>query len=283
MSSNLIELEKTCTKIDSEINALCSENKCLEEIFATQKRFDKLLKLIDVNIKEVAQTKKNKNQAKKVEKAKLLIKEEVCDIMNNEQYYDTKMIDMEKTYGKKKEDILKNMKQYIEKNLLEDMMQTLSENEKELLEKLESKKNESKDSKNKLELLKKDKNTLESKSEKDLESIQKKIDSKEAELSIKQEALKKMGNEFKYESNSKCGDKELEAVMKKGKKDIQKISNNKFKAFTADIPSEDLPQVGTLYQQGKKRELAITYWQELEIGESEASRLKAELVCEREA
>lgn len=283
MSSKLIELEKTCTKIDNEINALCSENKCLEEIFAKQKRFDKLLELIDVTIKEVAQTKKNKNQAKKVEKAKLLIKKEVCDIMNNEQYYDTKMLDMEKTYGKKNEDILKNMKQYIEKNLLEDMMQTLYENEKEPLEKLESKKNESKDSKNKLELLKKDKNTLESKSEKDLESIQKKIDSKEAELSIKQEALKKMGNEFKYESNSKCGDKELEAVMKKGKKDIQKISNNKFKAFTADIPSEDLPQVGTLYQQGKKRELAITYWQELEIGESEASRLKAELVCEREA
>ncbi len=283
MSSKLIELEKTCTKIDNEINALCSENKCLEEIFAKQKRFDKLLELIDVTIKEVAQTKKNKNQAKKVEKAKLLIKKEVCDIMNNEQYYDTKMLDMEKTYGKKNEDILKNMKQYIEKNLLEDMMQTLYENEKEPLEKLESKKNESKDSKNTLELLKKDKNALESKSEKDLESKKEKFKNKEAELSIKQEALKKMGNEFKYESNSKCGDKELKAVMKKGKKDIQKTSNNKFKAFTPDIPSEDLPQVGTLYQQGKKRELAITYWQELEIGESEASRLKAELVCEREA
>ena len=45
---------------------------------------------------------------------------------------------------------------------------------------------------------------------------------------------------------------------------------------------ELLPKVGVLYSdnKGKNRELAIYKWDELDLGETEANRLNANLVCE---
>ena len=47
-----------------------------------------------------------------------------------------------------------------------------------------------------------------------------------------------------------------------------------------NIPVESLPRVGTLYIDGKKRQLAIQNWEELDLGEEESRRLSAELVTE---
>ena len=47
-----------------------------------------------------------------------------------------------------------------------------------------------------------------------------------------------------------------------------------------NIPVESLPRVGTLYIDGKKRQLAIQTWEELDLGEEESRRLSAELVTE---
>ena len=112
----------------------------------------------------------------------------------------------------------------------------------------------------------------------ELKFIEGKIDKKEEEVLRKQDSLDKMGTEFKYENNFTSGDEELKSIMKKGSKNSQKDSNNKLNAFLANVPSEDLPQAGTLYQQGSNRQLAITYWSELEVGEKESLRLNAELV-----
>lgn len=46
--------------------------------------------------------------------------------------------------------------------------------------------------------------------------------------------------------------------------------------LSEDLP-EQLPHTGRLYTHDKQRYLAITYWQEAEAGEKEASRLKAKL------
>lgn len=275
------ELQKTYNDIETEVYVFLDENKCLEEAIEKQESLDKLLRSIDVKIKEVKSASK-KQVKNRFEGAKALVRKEVCAIMNDEGYYDNKMIHMVKQDGPM-EAVLNEMKQYVKEILYKDILQALSESDRGLLEELESKKTYLENSGNELNMLENDINTLTQKSESDSKFVKGKIDKKEMELSRKQDSLEKMGSEFKYENNSTYGDEELKSIMKKGNKNNQQTNNNKLNVFSVNMPSENLPQAGILYQQGSDRQLAITYWSELEIGEKEALRLNAELVCEREA
>ncbi|MCR1825037.1 coiled-coil domain-containing protein, partial [Terrisporobacter muris] len=83
------------------------------------------------------------------------------------------------------------------------------------------------------------------------------------ELIKEEEELKGLGD--KFEPN-------LERVK------LKKISEEMYKFKEL----EELPKVGKLYsdKKGNNRELAISNWEDLDIGEEEAIRLNANLVCE---
>ena len=88
--------------------------------------------------------------------------------------------------------------------------------------------------------------------------------------------------------------KNLIKMIVKEEEELEELGNNfepDFKYFKPKKSSiniysfkdmELLPKVGVLYSdnKGKNRELAIYKWDELDLGETEANRLNANLVCE---
>ena len=135
----------------------------MEEARDKQENLDKLLKAIDVKIKEVKSASK-KQVKNRFDAAKSLIRKEVCSIMSDEQYYNDKMIRMVKQDGPMLV-ILDEMKQYVKDILSKDMLQILSESDREMLEELKIEKVKLTDSENELNELENDINILTQKSE----------------------------------------------------------------------------------------------------------------------
>lgn len=104
------------------------------------------------------------------------------------------------------------------------------------------------------------------------------------DIRIKNDELDKLGDNFRFnpDSYSNKDNTILIPGNKKNKPKKKKNRQRKIKKYSTNLP-DDLPEVGTLYYNNKtnKRQLAISYWRQLESGEEEARRLKAELVVER--
>ncbi|WP_174734472.1 TrmB family transcriptional regulator sugar-binding domain-containing protein [Mesobacillus harenae] len=95
--------------------------------------------------------------------------------------------------------------------------------------------------------------------EKALQELDKDIKKADSELQQLNSRLEKMGSEFTYTPK-------------------KKETSLPFSPISVNLPSDKLPEVGTLYRTGKIRQLAIKGENELALGETESQRLNAQLV-----
>ncbi|MFD2442605.1 hypothetical protein ACFSO7_01145 [Bacillus sp. CGMCC 1.16607] len=113
--------------------------------------------------------------------------------------------------------------------------------------------------------------------------VQRQLDDITSSINRKNDDLEKLGKTFSYKpSEISKGDDSLKAMFKKNNTSAKGNSkNDTLESFQSNWPKQELPAIGTLYSLNQNRQLAISMWKDLEIGEKESFRLGADLVVER--
>lgn len=115
-----------------------------------------------------------------------------------------------------------------------------------------------------------DDDTFISKAETEKKSIEKELKNLENQINSKRKEMEKTNTEQQSSDGSS-----LEVFNTKGNKKNTKPATSKQQFEIRKLPQ--LPQVGKLFTSGGHSYLAIEFWEDYELGEIEAERLKAKL------
>lgn len=229
---------------------LVIENKSLKLYFEEVEIIDSFLKFINT-------TKMKKK--KEIDKAINKTKETVNNIFKDEKHFDN-VYKNRINNAKNPAALATLIKNVILTELNEFIVKDLSEVEYIGLETLECLKKEINELNKKL---------IEEKEKNNSKDINKKISNSKNELNniINQKdkilsQLMKIGENFEYMNS----DKEKKTL--------------KLKQHNFDVINDELPKVGILYSNKKIKQVAIKYWNDLDLAIIEAERFNAEVVCE---
>lgn len=251
----ITRLEEKLLEIVLEIDGLKESNQDFFEKYKVEKVILEICKVLDEKIKKFDQLnkKKKKDYFQKEVKATVLQK---LEELNLKPIYD-EIMSICKIQDSK------GIMSYLKKELAtRPEFRTGEQDDKDLIQQLEALENSRIEAEMQLRVISSEKGKQNQEQDKKEKELDKEIAKKEDELRIAERKLEKHGVEFVF--SSKIQETQLPFPI-----------NPSF-----SLPAEELPEVGTLYRNGKGRQLAINGLTELEAGEQEAERLKAELVLE---
>lgn len=253
LNNTIVKLEEEI--VEKEVEALEVKDNLLAQSSTIKLYFEEMEMINDFH-KFIDTTKiKNKNMDKVIDKAK----EVVNYIFKEENYFNDVYINRINN-AKNPAALTTIIKNVVVKELKDSVEESLSELDKMGIETLDSLEQEIDKLKEMLSEEKKRNNSSEY--NKKISILQKELSSLENQKGKLEVQLIQIGDTFEYKASGK------ENKMLKIKKLDIKIIN------------EELPKTGTLYGNKNNRQLAIKYWDELNLGIEEAARLNAELVCE---
>lgn len=239
-------------EIDETMNNIINESDVLKFYFEK----NSILESFNETMKKSKLKKK-----KDIDNIIVKFKEVVNSIFNDSNYFDNNY-KAKFTNSQKSAFITMQIKNIISIDLNEFINKNLTETDKIALDILNNLKDElnSLNEQLKEEKKKQDSNGLNKK----VLNLNKDVNDLKTEKNKLIIQLEKLGENFEYKTSKKNAN----------------VLN--VKKFDIKIINEELPKVGVLYSNKNIRQLAIKYWEELELGIEEAERLNAELVCEVE-
>lgn len=254
LNKKLIELEENIIIKKRETQEMkgnmINESETLREYFKKIDLVNSIGELL-----QVTKLKRKKDSDNIIERTK----EIVNSIFNDDNYFGN-FYEKRVSNAKNSASLISLIKGTILLEVNDFIIKDLSQVDKIALETLENLKNEIDILNERIEEEKKHINLGEI--NKKIALLQKEISSLEKQRSTVNVQLQQLGKEFEYKPSNK------------------EIKSLKIKRFELKSIGEELPKVGVLYSNKGVKQLAIKYWDYLDLGISEAKRLNAELVCE---
>lgn len=265
LNNNGVEEQQQLEKLEGDLVILKEEKQTFEEIYSDaikQKEFNeayvRICALLDNNLKKIGQMKKNKIDTF-FKTAVKLVQSEISSIYGKDEYIN---------------DLLATTKMKDKKELLIFIKKQFATDEFFKTTKMGD---ESEDVFEEYNLVEKEISTITEK----VYALNKHIKEKNKDIFAEKSRLdKKIGN---YNKEQEQLTVRLEKIKEQPEQIKGKFSANdsSLKLIKVKIPLDRLPEAGTLYEIKNERQIAITFWEELDKAEEEAEYFGAKVVVER--